>query len=98
MFISDPRVADWPMMSSPFPVLLIILAYLLFVLHLGPRFMQNRTPYSLHNLMIGYNVAIAICSAAVFYGVSKNIPQSRIKVTKFDPIFKLPLRIKFINY
>ncbi|XP_014205861.1 elongation of very long chain fatty acids protein 1-like [Copidosoma floridanum] len=67
--ISDPRVADWPMMASPFPVLLVLLAYLLFVLHLGPKYMQTRAPYHLGNVMIAYNVTIATCSAAVFYGL-----------------------------
>ncbi|XP_011504429.1 PREDICTED: elongation of very long chain fatty acids protein 1-like isoform X1 [Ceratosolen solmsi marchali] len=67
--ISDPRVADWPMMASPFPVSLILLAYLLFVLHLGPRYMQHRSPYDLYNFMVGYNIAVAICSATVFYGL-----------------------------
>lgn len=58
------------MMSNPFPMLIILLSYLLFVLHVGPRYMRDRQPYDLYKFMVGYNVAIAISSAAVFYGVS----------------------------
>ncbi|XP_043482959.1 elongation of very long chain fatty acids protein 1-like [Leptopilina heterotoma] len=67
--ISDPRVADWPLMSGPLPIALIVGGYLLFVLDLGPRLMANREPYKLHNIMIGYNVIVAIASAAIFYGL-----------------------------
>ncbi|XP_015585257.1 elongation of very long chain fatty acids protein 1 [Cephus cinctus] len=67
--ISDPRVADWPLMASPFPVILVLLLYLIFVLHVGPNFMKNREPYSLHGLMIGYNVFVAAASGTVFYGL-----------------------------
>ncbi|XP_033228115.1 elongation of very long chain fatty acids protein 1-like isoform X2 [Belonocnema kinseyi] len=67
--IADPRVAEWPLMSGPLPITLIVGAYLLFVLFLGPRFMANRQPYKLHNLMICYNVVIAVASGAVFYGL-----------------------------
>jgi hypothetical protein len=28
---SDPRVADWPLMSSPFPTLAIVLGYVYIV-------------------------------------------------------------------
>lgn len=56
-------------MSGPLPIALIVGGYLLFVLDLGPRLMANREPYKLHNVMIGYNVFVAIASAAIFYGV-----------------------------
>ncbi|XP_043272447.1 elongation of very long chain fatty acids protein 1-like [Venturia canescens] len=67
--ISDPRVADWPLMSSPFPVATILVSYLFFILYLGPKYMEKRQPYSLHNVMIFYNVFVALASAAVFYGL-----------------------------
>lgn len=67
---TDPRVADWPLMASPIPVATILLAYLAFILYLGPMYMRNRPPYSLHKVMIFYNVFVVFASAAVFYGVS----------------------------
>ncbi|XP_034941125.1 elongation of very long chain fatty acids protein 1-like [Chelonus insularis] len=67
--ISDPRVAKWPLMASPFPIATVILAYLLFVLYIGPWFMKNRQPYSLNRVMIFYNIFVASASAIVFYGL-----------------------------
>uniref|UniRef100_A0A0C9QPI2 Elongation of very long chain fatty acids protein n=3 Tax=Fopius arisanus TaxID=64838 RepID=A0A0C9QPI2_9HYME len=67
--IADPRVADWPLMSNPIPLTCVLIAYLMFVLYIGPRIMKNRPPYSLNNLMIFYNVFVAITSGLVFYGI-----------------------------
>ena len=46
MTLADTRVADWPLMGSPFPTLLITLCYLIVVLF-GPSWMENRKPYGL---------------------------------------------------
>ncbi|XP_012285309.1 elongation of very long chain fatty acids protein 1 [Orussus abietinus] len=67
--VSDPRVADWPLMGSPFPLALLLIGYIVFVLHLGPRYMRSRQPYSLYGFMICYNVLVAIASGIVFYGL-----------------------------
>ena len=88
---SDPRVADWPMMASPFPVSLILLAYLLFVLKLGRRYMRDRPPYDLYKFMICYNVAVAICSAAVFYGVSWFFFYNNILLTVSLSLFEIKM-------
>ncbi|XP_076392787.1 very long chain fatty acid elongase 7 isoform X2 [Megachile rotundata] len=66
---ADPRVADWFLMKSPFPLLAIVSLYLLFVLHLGPLYMRNRKPYNLNRIMIFYNILMAIASGSVFYGL-----------------------------
>ncbi|KOX67486.1 Elongation of very long chain fatty acids protein 7, partial [Melipona quadrifasciata] len=65
----DSRVADWFLMSSPFPLLGIICLYLLFVLRLGPFCMKNRKPFNLNKLMICYNISMATASGTVFYGL-----------------------------
>jgi hypothetical protein len=57
-------------MSNPFGVALISLAYLSFVLYLGPLYMKDRIPYALTKTMICYNVCVAAASAVIFYGVS----------------------------
>lgn len=51
----DPMVDTWFLMGSPGPVLSILAAYLIFVLKLGPKIMQNRPAFQLKNLMIVYN-------------------------------------------
>ncbi|XP_043785136.1 elongation of very long chain fatty acids protein 7-like [Apis laboriosa] len=66
---ADSRVADWMLMSSPFPLLGIIFFYLLFVLRLGPLWMKNRKPYSLNKIMICYNIFMSTASGTVFYGL-----------------------------
>ncbi|XP_012216690.1 very long chain fatty acid elongase AAEL008004-like [Linepithema humile] len=67
--ISDPRVSDWLLMSNPFGIVLILLAYLSFVLYLGPFYMKERKPYALTRIMICYNVFVATASAVIFYGI-----------------------------
>ncbi|XP_011152940.1 elongation of very long chain fatty acids protein AAEL008004 [Harpegnathos saltator] len=67
--ISDPRVSNWPLMSNPFGVTLISLAYLSFVLYLGPLYMKKRKPYALTKIMICYNISVATASAVIFYGI-----------------------------
>jgi len=57
-------------MSNPFGVTLISLAYLSFVLYLGPFYMKDRIPYALSKTMICYNVCVAVASAVIFHGVS----------------------------
>ena len=57
-------------MGNPFPVLLIIGAYLIFVSKLAPYYMKNREPYKLNGIMIVYNIGISVASAIVGYGVS----------------------------
>ncbi|XP_076749958.1 very long chain fatty acid elongase 7 [Xylocopa sonorina] len=66
---ADSRVADWPLMASPFPLLGIVSIYLAFVLRLGPLYMKNRKPYHLNKVMICYNIFMATASASVFYGL-----------------------------
>ncbi|KYQ58909.1 hypothetical protein ALC60_02065 [Trachymyrmex zeteki] len=67
--ISDPRVSDWPLMSNPFGIILISLAYLSFVLYLGPLYMKKRKSYALIKTMICYNIFVATASAIIFYGL-----------------------------
>lgn len=66
---SDPRVNDWPMMSSPLPSLGLCLFYAYFSKVLGPRLMANRQPFSLRKILIVYNLFQTIFSAWIFYEV-----------------------------
>lgn len=42
--------------SSPVYVVVIISAYMSFVLHFGPRWMKNREPFNLKYVIIVYNL------------------------------------------
>ncbi|KAG6446370.1 elongation of very long chain fatty acids protein AAEL008004 isoform X3 [Manduca sexta] len=63
----DPRTNPWFLMSSPLPTLLICLSYVYLVKVVGPRFMENRKPYELKNLLIVYNFIQVLFSAWLFY-------------------------------
>ncbi|KAJ9590201.1 hypothetical protein L9F63_016690, partial [Diploptera punctata] len=51
----DPMVDSWFLMSSPVPVLCILLFYLYFVLKLGPQLMEKRKPFNLQRVLVAYN-------------------------------------------
>nr|XP_026485761.1 elongation of very long chain fatty acids protein AAEL008004-like [Vanessa tameamea]XP_026485763.1 elongation of very long chain fatty acids protein AAEL008004-like [Vanessa tameamea] len=63
----DPRVKDWPMMSSPWPTLAACLCYAVCARKIGPTLMANRKPFELRNVLIVYNLAQTIFSAWIFY-------------------------------
>lgn len=43
-------------MSTPWPIMIILTGYLLFVLKIGPKIMENREPFKLKYLMMAYNL------------------------------------------
>ena len=64
-------------MESPVNMSAILLAYLAFVLYIGPRFMANRKPYQLKEVMIVYNFSLVAVSIYIVYEVREsNIPSS----------------------
>ncbi|CAH0556124.1 unnamed protein product [Brassicogethes aeneus] len=69
---SDPRVADWAMMSSPFPTLAICLTYAYCVRRVGPQLMENRKPFELKRVLIFYNLFQVIFSSWLFYESAVN--------------------------
>ncbi|XP_023178041.2 elongation of very long chain fatty acids protein F-like [Drosophila hydei] len=62
----DPWTAQVYLLTSPWPVICICSAYLLFVYRIGPRFMQNRKPYNLKNVILIYNICQMIYNATMF--------------------------------
>ncbi|XP_067210097.1 very long chain fatty acid elongase 7-like [Linepithema humile] len=54
--LSKPLTRNWPIISSPFEVTFITLAYLYFVLSFGPRYMKNKPPYKLKTFILVYNI------------------------------------------
>lgn len=65
--LADPRTNDWPLMRNPIPGLLIISAYLYFVTTWGPKFMANRKPFKMTNLLIVYNAVQVFVSCLLTY-------------------------------
>lgn len=52
---TGPVLDSWPMYGNPSAVILILLSYIVFVLHLGPKFMRNRQPFNLKQVIVLYN-------------------------------------------
>ena len=70
-FISDPRTKDWFLLfGSPVPVWIITVLYIVTVTYIGPKFMENRKPYSLQTFMIVYNIGLVFASLYMFIEVS----------------------------
>lgn len=53
--ILDEEIDSWMLVSDPWSVFIIIIAYLLFVMKIGPKMMANRPPYEITNLILIFN-------------------------------------------
>ncbi|KAM3962407.1 very long chain fatty acid elongase 7 isoform 1-T2 [Aphomia sociella] len=64
---ADPRVKDWPMMSSPWPTLAICICYAYGCKKLGPKIMANRKPFEFRGVLVVYNLIQTLFSIWIFY-------------------------------
>ena len=78
VIISDPRVEDYLMMSTPWPSLIICIVYIWLVVSALPRFMEHRKPFEIRNLMIVYNFAMVLLSGYIFMEVKTKIYQQTV--------------------
>lgn len=60
------------MMSSPFPTLAISCLYLIF-LWAGPKYMQDRQPYTLRKTLIVYNFSMVVLNFYIAKEVSATV-------------------------
>jgi elongation of very long chain fatty acids protein 7 len=68
----DPRTQTWFLCGSMTPLIIILATYLYFCMSAGPRFMKNRKPFDLKNLIIAYNAIQVVLSCVIVYEVSLN--------------------------
>ncbi|XP_002400757.3 elongation of very long chain fatty acids protein AAEL008004 [Ixodes scapularis] len=68
----DPRTRDYPLVVNPFFVFPLILGYLYFVKVAGPRWMKNREPFEITNIVRFYNLCMVAVNARFLYIVLKN--------------------------
>lgn len=59
----DPRTRDYPLVVNPLFVFPLIAFYLYFVKVLGPRWMKNREPFQITNIVRFYNLIMVILNA-----------------------------------
>lgn len=56
----DPRVAHYPLMRTPWPVIAMCVSYLWFVKIIGPSLMRDRKAFELFNFIRIYNLAMVM--------------------------------------
>ena len=54
--LRDPRVEDFPLMSGPWPTMLICATYVMTVKVWGPNFMKDRPAYQFPRILFVYNL------------------------------------------
>nr|XP_032519425.1 elongation of very long chain fatty acids protein AAEL008004-like isoform X1 [Danaus plexippus plexippus] len=66
---ADPRVKTWWLMTSPWPLAAIIVAYLTTIKVFLPAYMTDRKAFELRLLIKWYNVIQIIANAVVTWGI-----------------------------
>ncbi|XP_017798369.1 PREDICTED: elongation of very long chain fatty acids protein AAEL008004-like [Habropoda laboriosa] len=64
---SDPRTRDWFLTSGLGPLSVILVSYVYFCTSAGPRYMKDKKPYELRNVMIVYNFIQVLLSMYLVY-------------------------------
>lgn len=59
---SDPRVKGF-WFESPVSITILLATYVYIVKYVLPRFMANKTPYDIKNIIIGYNIFQIVANA-----------------------------------
>ncbi|XP_063911297.1 very long chain fatty acid elongase 7-like isoform X2 [Zophobas morio] len=77
----DPRVAHLPLMGSPIPLLIILVAYVFFVFEIGPHIMQHREPFNIKIVIMVYNVLQIILNGIGFVMTMYWLPEVNVLCT-----------------
>lgn len=65
--MGDPRTRDYPVVMNPLFVFPLTIFYVYFVKVLGPRWMRNREPFQIINIVRVYNLAMVLLNARFCY-------------------------------
>lgn len=63
----DPRVAGYPLMKTPWPIVAMSISYLWFVKIIGPGIMKDRKAYELFTFIRVYNLLMVLWNGFGFY-------------------------------
>lgn len=79
----DPRVRGWLLLDSCTPTLAFTCIYLLIV-YFGPKYMKNKTAYTLKNVLLLYNFGVTMLSFYMLVEVrdkyrAKNLSEKKNK-------------------
>ncbi|KAL3222432.1 hypothetical protein MRX96_004895 [Rhipicephalus microplus] len=76
--MGDPRTRDYPLVTDPLFVLTLLLSYLYFVRVAGPRWMKNREPFRILNVVRAYNIVMVLLAVKFLVEVLPlNLPSGR---------------------
>lgn len=67
----DPRLAGFPLMKTPWPVVAMCVSYLWFVKIIGPSLMNDRKAYELFSFIRIYNLIMVLWNGFGFYMACK---------------------------
>lgn len=73
LWFLDPRVKELWCMGSIWPITIVIVIYLYFVLKIGPEFMKYRNPMKIDRIVAAYNAVQVLFSLYLVEEVSKHI-------------------------
>ncbi|KAH1172859.1 hypothetical protein KIL84_016698 [Mauremys mutica] len=62
----DPRVKGWLLLDNYTPTFIFSVLYLLIV-WIGPKYMQNKQPFSCRGILVIYNAGLTLLSFYMFY-------------------------------
>ncbi|XP_017763319.1 PREDICTED: elongation of very long chain fatty acids protein AAEL008004-like [Eufriesea mexicana] len=64
---NHPKTKDWFLASGPGPLMIILVSYVYFSVSAGPRYMKDKKPYDLRNVLIVYNFIQVMLSMYLLY-------------------------------
>ncbi|KAG9509727.1 Elongation of very long chain fatty acids protein 1, partial [Fragariocoptes setiger] len=96
----DPRVAGYPLMATPWPVVGASLAYLMFVKLIGPALMRDRKPFELLTFIRVYNFGMVAWNLFAFVEACNllNYGLETFGCRPIDPHARDPKSMKMISY
>nr|XP_037276361.1 elongation of very long chain fatty acids protein AAEL008004-like [Rhipicephalus microplus] len=65
--MGDPRTRDYPLVLNPLFVFPLVFCYLYFVKVAGPRWMKDRKPFDIINVVRFYNLVMVVVAAVFLY-------------------------------
>lgn len=68
-FSIDPRTHEWPLVATPWPTICLMAMYL-FIVKVGPKFMENRKAWDLKEVLVVYNFGLVFLSGYMLYEVN----------------------------
>ncbi|XP_050520250.1 elongation of very long chain fatty acids protein 4-like isoform X2 [Daktulosphaira vitifoliae] len=77
----DEETSSWPFMKTPWPILSILIVYLLFVQIIGPKLMEKRNAFSLKYILMAYNLSQLLFNGYILFRFLK--PQVINKFIKY---------------